>query len=290
MCIAIVAFIAAIVPNAVGLVTFGHDMSQPILIPAANPSDWTGPTGNNTYLLDGRIPTLIDAGVGKAEHIDAIARTLNGVPLALVLITHGHPDHVSGVPAVLARWPDVRVRQYGTGSDPIQHDEVIHAGDSTLRAIYTPGHATDHLSFLRDPAPAVSTGREIFCGDLMRLGGTIVIPAKRGGDLMQYLESLHVVRALRPARVLPGHGPIIDDPDAVIDEYLRHRAERDRQVLAALQAGCRTPDDIVARMYTNLSPHLVRAAGESVLAHLVKLRREGTVTEQDGEWRPEPCQ
>jgi ribonuclease/clavin/mitogillin len=251
-------------------------MSDPILIPASNPSDWTGPTGNNTYLLKGRIPTLIDAGVGKAEHIEAVARELAGVPLALVLITHAHPDHISGVPALTARWPGARVRQYGAGDDPIQADEQIEAGDETLTAIYTPGHAVDHLAFF--------DGTDLFCGDLMRLGGTIVIPAKRGGDLTQYLESLHKVRALRPARVLPGHGPIIDDPQAVIADYLRHRAERDRQVLEALDAGCRTPDEIVARLYTNLAPLLVRAAGESVLAHLIKLQKDGSVVEHEGAW------
>ncbi len=251
-------------------------MSQPIVIPAFNPSDWTGPTGNNTYLLTGRIPTLIDAGVGKAEHVEAVARELAGAPLALVLITHAHPDHISGVPALVARWPDVRVRQYGAGTDAIQADEVIDAGDTTLTAVYTPGHAVDHLSFF--------DGTDLYCGDLMRLGGTIVIPAKRGGDLTAYLESLHKVRALRPARVLPGHGPIIADPNAVIADYLRHRADRDRQVLEALHAGCRTPEDIVERMYTNLAPILVRAAGESVLAHLIKLQTDGSVVERDGAW------
>jgi endoribonuclease LACTB2 len=251
-------------------------MSRLIVVPAANPSDWTGPTGNNTYLLQGRIPTLIDAGVGKAEHVDAVALHLAGEPLALILITHAHPDHISGVPALVARWPGVRVRQYGAGSDPIHDDEAIDAGDTTLTAIYTPGHATDHVSFF--------DGKDLFCGDLMRLGGTIVIPAKRGGDLTQYLESLHKVRALRPVRVLPGHGPIIEDSDAVIDDYLRHRAERDRQVIEALEAGCRTPEDIVARLYTNLAPLLVRAAGESVLAHLLKLQKDGVVLERDGTW------
>ena len=182
-----------------------------------------------------------------------------------MLVTHAHPDHISGVPALVARWPGVRVRQYGTGTDPIQPDEVIHAGDANLTAIYTPGHAVDHLSFF--------DGKDLFCGDLMRLGGTIVIPAKRGGDLTEYLASLHTVRALRPARVLPGHGPIIEDPDAVIEGYLRHRAERDRQILEALDAGCRTPEEIVARLYTDLSPHLVAAACESVLAHLIKLQK-----------------
>ena len=78
-------------------------LMQHILLPANNASTWTGPTGNNTWLLPGRTPTLIDAGVGNPEHIEAIAQALDGRPLALVLITHGHSDHLNGVPAITAR-------------------------------------------------------------------------------------------------------------------------------------------------------------------------------------------
>ncbi len=96
-----------------------------ILLPALNASTWTGPTGTNTYLLPGRMPTLIDAGVGKPEHIEAIARELQGAPLALVLITHGHSDHAAGYLPLSARWPDVRIRQFGSGDQPIEDEEVI---------------------------------------------------------------------------------------------------------------------------------------------------------------------
>ena len=75
----------------------------PILIPAGNPSEWTGPSGNNTWLLPGREPALVDAGVGTPEHVEAVASALNGAPLARVLITHWHPDHVKGLPALRDR-------------------------------------------------------------------------------------------------------------------------------------------------------------------------------------------
>jgi glyoxylase-like metal-dependent hydrolase (beta-lactamase superfamily II) len=248
-----------------------------ILLPAHNASTWTGPTGNNTYLLPGRIPTLIDAGVGRPEHLDAIAQALDGPPLALVLITHGHSDHVNGVPALVARWPEVRVRQFGAGNEPILDGEVIAAGDGAVTAIHTPGHAADHCCFLDGP--------DLFCGDLARLGGTIVIPASRGGDLAVYLESLERVRALGVRRLLPGHGPVIDDPEAVIAAYLHHRRQRDAQILDVLsEDGASTAEHVVSRMYAGLAPILINAAAETVLAHLLKLAKEGRVAEDDGRW------
>jgi glyoxylase-like metal-dependent hydrolase (beta-lactamase superfamily II) len=252
-----------------------------ILLPAHNASTWTGPTGNNTYLLPGRIPTLIDAGVGKPEHLEAVAHELGGRPLALVLITHGHSDHVNGVPALVARWPDVSVRQFGAESDPILDGEVIAAGDGAVTAIHTPGHATDHCCF-RD-------GPDLFCGDLAQLGGTIVIPASRGGDLAVYLESLARVRALGVRRLLPGHGPVIEDPETVIAAYVRHRRQRDAQILDVLTAeGPSTPAEVVARLYVGLAPVLINAAAETVLAHLLKLAKEGRVADEDGRWTTIP--
>jgi len=228
-------------------------MVTPLVILAGNASEWTGPTGNNTWLLPGAEPALVDAGVGTPEHVDAIARALDGVRLARVLITHSHPDHVGGLPALRARWPSLTVCPPG-------------ACDPRLEVIPTPGHAPEHVCFFDRESG------DLYCGDLARIGGTVVIPANKGGDLTAYLESLRRVRDLRPRRMLPGHGPIVEDPIALIDEYLAHRAERDRQIVEAMKAGARSVDDIVARVYPNLSPTLRAAAADTVEAHLQKLR------------------
>jgi glyoxylase-like metal-dependent hydrolase (beta-lactamase superfamily II) len=221
-------------------------MVTPLLVPAGNPSEWTGPTGNNTWLLRGRDATLVDAGVGKPEHIEAIARALDGAPLARVLITHGHSDHVSGLPALRERWPDLI---------------VVPPGTTDLEIIPTPGHAVDHVCFFDRESG------DLYCGDLARRGGTILIPRK-GGDLGAYLDSLHRVRALNPRRLLPGHGPIVDDPIGLIDRYLAHRAERDRQVLSAVHGGAKTAEEIADRLYPGLSATLKGAAVQTVEAHL----------------------
>jgi glyoxylase-like metal-dependent hydrolase (beta-lactamase superfamily II) len=255
------------------------------VLAAHNPSPWTGPTGNNTYLLDGAVPTLVDAGVGDPEHVAAIERALSGRPLAQVLITHGHTDHASGAPALVARWPGVRVRGLGSISfssgRPLVDGEQCDAGDQTLRVLATPGHAADHCCFVAEEDGA---SVDVYCGDLIRAGGTIVIAASRGGDLRAYLRSLHRVRSLGARRLLPGHGPAIDDPQSAIDVYLQHRAEREAQVLRALQEGGRTPAAIAAKIYKGLDPSLVAAAVDTVLAHLVKLEAEGRAVREGERW------
>lgn len=236
---------------------------MPVLIPAGNASIWTGPTGNNTWLLRGRVTALVDAGAGNPSHLDALAAALDGIALDVLLITHSHTDHVGGIAPIRARWPGARVLD----AVALAGETRVAAGDGSLLIIPTPGHAPDHLCFFDE------VSGDLYCGDLARIGGTVVIPASKGGDLALYLQSLHAIRALAPRRLLPGHGPIVEDPAALIDDYLAHRAERDRQILDALAAGLRTPEEIARRIYGPLPERIVPAAADTVLAHLVQLKR-----------------
>jgi glyoxylase-like metal-dependent hydrolase (beta-lactamase superfamily II) len=257
-----------------------------IPVHAFNPGPITG-DGNWTWVVGGRVPTLIDAGTGDERHLDGVQQALAGASLAQVLVTHGHVDHASGATALARRFAGVRFlkapwpardAQWPVRWEPLADGDVIDAGDITLRAIHTPGHSPDHLGFWHDES------RTLFCGDLAMKGATIWIPAKLDGDLARYLASLQRVIGLQPSRLLPAHGPVIDDPVPLLRYYLAHRREREEQVLAALRAGDDTAEAIVARVYGKLKESLVPLATESVVAHLLKLEREGRAHRRQQAW------
>ena len=258
------------------------------LIRGFNPGPYTG-AGNNTYLLPGREPALIDAATGEPRHLAALDEALGGASLHRVLVTHAHPDHASGAPELAARWAGAaffklpwpeRDEEYRVDWRMLADEDVVEVGDGALRVVHTPGHAPDHVCFF-DEADGT-----LFCGDLLIQGGTVVVPGSYGGNLTEYLASLARVRELRPARVLPAHGPEIDDVTALIDEYVAHRRRRDEQILSALRQGHTTQAAIVRVVYPDLATELLGAAGESVLAHLLKLEAEGTVRRHEGAWEP----
>jgi glyoxylase-like metal-dependent hydrolase (beta-lactamase superfamily II) len=258
------------------------------LVPGYNPGPYTG-AGNNTYVISGENPTLLDAATGEPAHLTALAEALGPRSLAQVLVTHAHPDHANGCDPIARRWPDAVFRKLpwpeqdrlqAVECQPIADGDRIAAGDGTLLVLHTPGHAPDHLCFLDEP-----TGT-LFSADLVVPGSSVVIPASRGGSLAQYLESLRLVLALAPARMLPAHGLAIDDPAAILNQSLEHRLRREDQIVAALRGGDQRPDAIVARIYEQLDPRLTRMARESVVSHLVKLREEGRARSDsdEAEW------
>jgi len=138
----------------------------------------------------------------------------------------------------------------------------------TLRALHTPGHAPDHLCYY------LEEDRVLFTGDVILGAGTSVIPVD-GGDMTLYFRTLERLLELDIDCIYPAHGPRIPDAHGKIREYLEHRIERERQVLAALRSGRRTVEAIVARVYAETPRFLHPAAGQSVRSHLIKLEREG---------------
>ena len=257
---------------------------NPRAIHAFNPGPITG-DGNWTWLLPGRVPTLVDAGTGDGRHLAAVETALGGARLAQVLVTHAHVDHASGVTALAERfgvqrflkmrWPE-RDPQWPVPWRDLHDETLIDAGDSTLTAVHTPGHSPDHLCFWH------AETRTLFGGDLAIKGSTVWIPARLQGDLSAYLASLQRVIALNPARVLPAHGPIIDEPLPLLRYYLEHRRQREAQIIDALRVGAASVEAIVTRIYPALNPSALPLAAESVHAHLLKLERDGTAR-RDGE-------
>jgi glyoxylase-like metal-dependent hydrolase (beta-lactamase superfamily II) len=247
-------------------------MSEPILLSARNPGPLTGP-GNNTWLLDGDEPTLIDAGTGAPEHLSSIAAHLGDRRLTRVLVTHGHPDHASGITALRSRWPALEAWKWPASGEAdwhVLHDgQTLRAADRFLQVVHTPGHAPDHVCFWD------ARSRDLFGGDMMIQDTTVMIPAGHGGSLRDYLHSLERIAALRPRRVFPGHGSIIDRPADLIAEYQEHRRLRERQVRECLAAGLSDVDAIVSKLYPNISQSVRPAARLTIQAHLQKLQEEG---------------
>jgi glyoxylase-like metal-dependent hydrolase (beta-lactamase superfamily II) len=253
-------------------------------IVANNPGHMTGP-GTNTYLVGIDEIVVIDPGPDDPAHLDAIAGC-GGDRIRWICCTHTHIDHFPGVAGLKAR----------TGAEVLAFDardgleidrrlgdgDAIEATEFVLRALHTPGHASNHLCFLLEQE------RMLFSGDHIMDGSTVVIRPP-DGDMAAYLAQLERLKTLRPRlrSIAPGHGYLIEQPAAKIDEYLRHRAMREQQILEALRANRRiTIDAIVTELYPDLPEELVPMAAGTVWAHLRKLKAEGLAkgTKPDKTW------
>ncbi|CAN5557561.1 MBL fold metallo-hydrolase [soil metagenome] len=251
-------------------------------IVAPNPGMMTGP-GTNTYLVGIDEIVVIDPGPDDDGHLDAITGC-GGDRIRWIVATHTHPDHSPGV-ARLAERTGAEVRAFDA-RDGLEVDVAMADGDRIeatefrLRAVHTPGHASNHLCYLLEEE------RLLFSGDHIMEGSTVVI-APPDGDMAAYLTSLDRLRTLRLKHIAPGHGHLIDDPKAKIDEYVTHRLAREVQVRdTLLAAGSATVDQLVAAIYTDVPVELHPVARYSVWAHLRKLADEGAATgrDLDGDW------
>jgi glyoxylase-like metal-dependent hydrolase (beta-lactamase superfamily II) len=243
-------------------------------ITADNPGPFTL-QGTNTWLV-GRDPCwVVDPGPLMEAHLERVlsdADERGGI--GGIAITHGHADHTGAVDELRRRAGGVAVAaQAFAGADARLAD-----GDAfgPLTAVATPGHAPDHLAFV--------AGHACFTGDAV-LGHGSVFVAPDPGALRGYLAALERLRAMNPSILCPGHGPLVEDAVAKLDEYLAHRRERERRLVAALDDGLRSTDELLDRVWADAPSALRPAAAVTLAAHLDKLAEEGRVPE--GVQRPQ---
>jgi len=255
-------------------------------IVAPNPGLMTGP-GTNTYLVGIDEVAVIDPGPDDAGHIEAIVGASMRERIRWILVTHHHIDHSAGVARlkretgaeIVAFGPPRSAVTAGAGADwapdrKAKDGEVIEGTEWGLEVLHTPGHASDHLCFFLEEE------RVLFTGDTVLSGTTTVIPHP-DGNMAAYLQSLERLRKRRLARLCPGHGDVMDDPKAVLAEYVEHRLAREQQIQDALRDGPAKIEDLVTRIYVGVPEALHPMAARSVHAHLVKLKAEGRVSGRD---------
>ncbi len=245
-------------------------------ITAPNPGPFTL-DGTRTWLLGET--AVIDPGPDVASHIASI---LEARPrLDTILITHRHADHApAAVP--LAQRSGARilaprgVLDDGVVARRLSAGDVIEVEGESVSVVATPGHTAEHVCYLMGDG-------HLFSGDtILGRGTTAIFPPD--GDMADYLDSLRRLREYRLTAIHPAHGPDIEDPIAVIDAYIAHRLERERQVMAAVTSGASTIDDIREAVYPDLDAALAAGATAQITAHLIKLKREGRVYNAGGRY------
>lgn len=256
---------------------------------APNPSLMTGP-GTGSYIVGdpGGDLAVIDPGPADDGHLDRLAEVGAG-RIRWVLVTHTHEDHSPGVAGLVQRTGATSVG-FAAKDDFVPEVEAadgwrLRLGSTTLCALHTPGHASNHVCWhLEEEAT-------LFSGDHIMNGSTVVI-APPDGDMGAYLGQLQRLKGLGLRAIAPGHGRLITDPAAKIDEYISHRLAREAQVAGALhEGGGITVDAIVGRLYADVPAALHPVARFSVWAHLRKLGAEGRAVcadpdDLDASWGP----
>lgn len=254
-------------------------------------------THTNTFLVGTKEAVVVEPATPYREEQDVMVEwvqgaRLRGVEPVAILATHHHPDHVGGAMALRERlglplWAHAMTAQRLDGIVEIdmliQDGERIVLGGPTptaLTALHTPGHAPGHLCFT-DEASNI-----MIAGDMVASVGTIIVEPT-DGDMLLYLESLRNMAALEPSALLPAHGDVIRQPQALLSFYIEHRLMRETKVLEALRARGKPsrPRHLVAQAYDDTPKALWPLALQSIEAHLIKLEREGRITKEGDRWK-----
>lgn len=263
---------------------------------APNPSPYTW-TGTQSYIVGHGDVAVIDPGPDDPAHIDALMAAIAGRPVLAIMATHTHRDHSPGTRplAVATGAPIIGCaplfmddsgpradaafdRDYGP--DRVMQDGEALAGEGwTLRAIATPGHISNHLCY------ALEEEKALFSGDHV-MGWSTSVVAPPDGNMGDYMRSLDLLMGRDDSIYYPAHGDPITDPRRLVRGMMGHRKQREGQILRFIGANGAAPiPAMVAAMYKGLDPRLHRAAGQSVLAHLIDLADRDIVAEGQDGWR-----
>ena len=261
-----------------------------IRVTANNGSMMTGP-GTNTYLVGGGAANewaAIDPGPLDDRHVEAVLAAAPG-PIRWVFVTHTHHDHSPATvmlaartgAAVLGRLPDHPEWQdasFTPGTRLVGGERFALTDGATLRAIHTPGHASNHLCYLLEEE------RLLFTGDHVMQASTVVINPP-DGDMAAYMDSRRSLTELDLDWLAPGHGFLMAAPREAMESIIAHRLAREAKVLAAVrEIGPASAEALLTRVYADVPLRLHPMALRSLTAHLLKLRRDGAVADTDAGW------
>lgn len=262
---------------------------------AANPSPYTY-TGTQTYLVGGESDlAVIDPGPDEPAHLAALLAAIGGAKVAAICCTHTHRDHSpaaaplaakTGAPIVGCAALAVESGEPGVEAPfdrDYRPDRVLADGERlcgegwTLTALATPGHTSNHLCYALEESGALFTGDHV-------MGWSTSVVAPPDGDMADYMASLEKLYARDDRVYYPAHGPAVAKPKQLVRGMIGHRRQRERQIVKLLGEGPQRVTELVSRMYKGIDERLWPAAGQSVLAHLIELERQGRVVRRREAW------
>jgi glyoxylase-like metal-dependent hydrolase (beta-lactamase superfamily II) len=264
-----------------------------VLAPNGSPFTYTG---TQSYIVGNRQGiAVIDPGPADAEHLDALARAIDGAPVMAIACTHTHRDHSPAAAPLAARTgapivgcaPLVLETDEPRADAPFDKayapDRVLAEGDQiagpgwTLTALATPGHTSNHLCFALEESGALFTGDHV-------MGWSTTVVAPPDGDRAAYMASLDKLHGRNDRVYYPAHGPAVRNPRQLVRGMIGHRRQRERQILRLLDREPQAISELVPQMYKGVDRRLWPAAGQSVKAHLLDLERRGAVARSGDLW------